>query len=246
MGTRLSLALHLDSNIPRIIALHTGERLFVTTCGRANNLEHIEADSLANRSALSSENLIARFDTEGRRDVHGGVFVSLLESIVFLDVVQVVLSNDDGILHLRCLNNSGDELSSDVDRSGPRAFFVDVGPIDGGSWCFDSESDRLVVPGIPERLLFSQYAFLSDEDAVLFLEASLVLLDLSCDGGPRHGGVAAWTFCNLRRIGVTDFELSLENHTSHVTGKLFALRLESRDTQLAILSKTSKLKLVSR
>ena len=44
----------------------------------------------------------------------GRVLVTLLETVVLLDVVQVVLTDDDGVLHLGGLDRASDQLATDV------------------------------------------------------------------------------------------------------------------------------------
>jgi len=46
--------------------------------------------------------------------VHGRVLVALLETVVLLDIVQVVLTDDDGVLHLGGLDHASDQLATDV------------------------------------------------------------------------------------------------------------------------------------
>ena len=40
--------------------------------------------------------------------------MSLLESIVLLDIVQVILTDDDSVLHLGSLDHARDKLATDV------------------------------------------------------------------------------------------------------------------------------------
>eukprot|EP00965_Chrysotila_dentata_P210554 6185956-Pleurochrysis_carterae.AAC.4 len=67
--------------------------------------------------ALPSEDRIAGAHAEARRDVDRGVLVPLLETVVLLDVVQVVLADDHRVLHLGGLDDAGDELTANVDRA---------------------------------------------------------------------------------------------------------------------------------
>ena len=72
-------------------------------------------DRLRQRPALARKDLVTRLHAESRRDVDRRVLVPLLETIVLLDVVQVVLADDDGVLHLGRLNHAGNQLSPNVD-----------------------------------------------------------------------------------------------------------------------------------
>ena len=73
-------------------ALHAVEALLATL--RPNHLEHVESHGLGERAALPSENLVAGLNAEAGGDVDGRVLVTLLETVVLLDVVKVILRND--------------------------------------------------------------------------------------------------------------------------------------------------------
>ena len=60
------------------------------------DLEDVEANSLGEGTALACSDDVALLDLEGGRAVDGGVGVALLETVVLLDVVQVVATDDDG------------------------------------------------------------------------------------------------------------------------------------------------------
>ena len=65
------------------------------------NLDNVEADGLGEGSALANSHDITLLNTgESGRAVSGDVLVSLLESVVLLDVVEVISSDNDGSLHL--------------------------------------------------------------------------------------------------------------------------------------------------
>lgn len=68
---------------------------------------------------------------EARRQVDAHVLVSLLESAVFADEVQVVAADDDGTLHLHFTNDTGENSASDRDHAGEGAFLVNVVTRDG-------------------------------------------------------------------------------------------------------------------
>ena len=54
------------------------------------------------------------------------VAVPLLETIVLLDVMQIVSSDDDRTLHLHLLDSAGQDATTDRDIAGEGALFVDV------------------------------------------------------------------------------------------------------------------------
>ena len=65
------------------------------------NLDHVEADGLGEGSALANSDDVTLLDSgESGGAVSGEVLVSLLESVVLLDVMKVVSSDDDGSSHL--------------------------------------------------------------------------------------------------------------------------------------------------
>ena len=75
------------------------------------NLDNVEADSLGKRSALANGNGVTLLNTgEGGGAVSGQVLVSLLESVVLLDVVEVVSSDNDGSLHLGRNDNTPNHI----------------------------------------------------------------------------------------------------------------------------------------
>lgn len=58
--------------------------------------ENVEADSLAERAALANSHDITGLDTESGGAMDGDVLVTLLESVVLLDVMEVITSDDNG------------------------------------------------------------------------------------------------------------------------------------------------------
>jgi hypothetical protein len=64
------------------------------------NLKDIESDCLRDRSTLAEDNDISFFDLEAGGDMHREVGMSLSESVILLDVVEVISSDYDGSVHL--------------------------------------------------------------------------------------------------------------------------------------------------
>ena len=60
----------------------------------------IEADGLGQGSALADGNDITDSKSEGWGAVSGDSLVALLESVVLDDVVEVIATDDNGVLHL--------------------------------------------------------------------------------------------------------------------------------------------------
>lgn len=144
------------------------------------DLEHVEADSLRQRSALSDSDNVSFLDSETRRAVGDNVGVSLLISVVLLHKVQVVSSEHDGVSHLVGDDHSSEDLSSDGDVAGEGALFVHVVSLDGLLGGFEAESDVLEVPG--GLLVLGDEEFLGvGVDSLLLLVAVFFLLSHICD-----------------------------------------------------------------
>lgn len=60
----------------------------------------------------------------------GHVSVTLLETVVFADVVQVVATNHNGALHLRLDHDTAQNTTTNGHIAGERALLVDVVTID--------------------------------------------------------------------------------------------------------------------
>lgn len=62
--------------------------------------DHVKADGLGEGSALTDSHDVTDLDAECGGTVGGERFMALFESVVLLDVVQVIASDDDSSLHL--------------------------------------------------------------------------------------------------------------------------------------------------
>jgi len=58
------------------------------------------------------------------------VAMSLLKTVVLLDVMEVITSDDNGPLHLHLLNDTGEDATTDGNVTSEWAFLVDVGSFD--------------------------------------------------------------------------------------------------------------------
>lgn len=65
-------------------------------------------------------------EPESGWQMYGHVLVSLFETTVFSDIVQIVTTNNDGTLHFQLLNNSVQNTTTDAHVSSEWAFVVDV------------------------------------------------------------------------------------------------------------------------
>lgn len=70
--------------------------------------------------------------------------MTLLVSVVFWNIVQVVTSDDDGTVHLGRDNGTGQDLTSDRDVTNEWALLVNVVTSDGGLWGLETQTDLLV------------------------------------------------------------------------------------------------------
>ena len=59
------------------------------------------------------------------------VAMSLFETVVLLDVMEIVTADDDSPLHLHLLNDSGENTSTNRNISSEGAFLVNVRTLNG-------------------------------------------------------------------------------------------------------------------
>ena len=64
------------------------------------DLHNVKSNGLGKWSALATSHDVTLLDIKARRAVHSGVLVTLLETVVLLDVVQVMATNNDCSCHL--------------------------------------------------------------------------------------------------------------------------------------------------
>lgn len=63
---------------------------------------------------------------KARRHVDRHVLVALFETVVLLDVMQVVSSDDNGPVHLHLGDDTGQNATTDGDLAGEGTLLVDV------------------------------------------------------------------------------------------------------------------------
>jgi len=136
--------------------------------------QDVESDGLGEGSALTANDHITFLDSESRGDVDGGVLMSLFESVVFLNVVKIVSSDDEGSGHLGGNDDTLDDLSSDGDVTGEGALLVNVSSLDGRFGGLEAQTDVLIVSNTLGGLLGEEVLGVQ-EDTVLLLESVLVL-----------------------------------------------------------------------
>ena len=122
-----------------VCGLELGELLALDVTGLLGNLEDVEADSLGEGTALADNHAVALVDPEAGGHVDGEVRVTLLETVVLGDVVEVVTPDDARPPHLCRHNNAVKNPPADRDRPSEGALLVNVRPV-----------DRLIGGGKPE------------------------------------------------------------------------------------------------
>ncbi len=102
-------------------------------------------NSLGQRSALSNSDNISFLNSEAWRTVSNDVGMSLLVSIVLLNVVEIVSSDNNSVSHFVRDNHGSKDLSSNAYISSEWAFFVNIVSLNGFFWGFETKSDISVV-----------------------------------------------------------------------------------------------------
>lgn len=137
--------------------------------------DDVEADGLGERSALADSDDITNSGTgEGRRQMSGHVVMSLLESVVLLDVVKVISAEDHSSGHLVGENDTLEDSTSDGHVGGEGALLVDVLASLGFSGGLETETDLLEVAGV-FGLLSTGDLLGVEENTELLLESSFSL-----------------------------------------------------------------------
>jgi hypothetical protein len=69
---------------------------------------------------------VAQNSPEAWRQVNAHILVSLFETAVLADEVQIVTTDDDGSLHFHLAHDAGQDSATDGAHAGEGAFLVDV------------------------------------------------------------------------------------------------------------------------
>ena len=129
-----------------------------------------------NLPALSKSNDVTFGHDESGRHVSGQVAVTLLETVVFGNVVKVITTNDNSPLHLGGDNHTTNDTSTDGHVSSEGALLVYVVSIHGLARSLEAETDILPVTGAAATLSLGDTSLtLSDEDSRLLLESRFSL-----------------------------------------------------------------------
>ena len=139
--------------------------------------EDIEMNSLGKRSAFSNGDNISLLDSEAWRAVSNDVSMSLLISVILLNIVEIVSSNNDSVFHLVGRDGHGSkDLSSDVDISSEWTFLVNVVSLNSFFGSFESETDVSEISDSFSSLGEEEFLVVV-EDSGLFLIGLFFLLD---------------------------------------------------------------------
>jgi len=117
--------------------------------------------------------------------MHGNILMTLLETTVFLNVVQVVATNDYRSLHLGGNHQPLQDTSTDTDFTGKRTLAIDVVAFHSGGRRLDTESNIL---DVSHGLVGSGLA--GYKNGILFLVGFFVLIALGVlagDAGHAEG-----------------------------------------------------------
>ena len=139
--------------------------------------DDIEPDRLGKGTALSEGDNITFLYGKGRRAMSGNVRVTLLETTVLGNVVQVITSDDNCSLHLGGHDNSLHDGTTNRNISGERTLLVNIVSFDSGRGSLNTETDvlyethRLVALG-------ANGALTSNKDGILLLVSLFVLIAL--------------------------------------------------------------------
>jgi hypothetical protein len=122
-----------------------------------------------------------------RRDI----LMTFLETLVLLNVVQVITTHNDCALHLRGQDDTLQDATTDGNIARERALFVHVRTLNGGLGCFEAQTDGLVET---RAALFTLEFFRGKEDTILLLKGffvltlyNIVVSTLQSSGGYRLG-----------------------------------------------------------
>src|SRR3546814_16595970 len=102
--------------------------------------------------ALAKGDDVADLHVEGRGAVSRDVGVALLETVVFLHVVKVVTTDDNGADHLVGLDDTLHDVTTDADITGEGALVVDVLTLNGGTRGLETKADVAVIAAFATTL----------------------------------------------------------------------------------------------
>ena len=128
--------------------------------------DDVESDGLGDWSALANDDDVAHLGSAERwRAVSWQVVVSLLESVVLFDVVQVVSSQDQSSAHLGRQHDSLEDSASDGHVRGEWALVVNVRSLNCRRWSLETYNNIIHTLYLPRPIflmnLFPPATFLA-------------------------------------------------------------------------------------
>ena len=102
---------------------------------------NVETNGFGKRTALSNGDNITFLDIKGWGAVNGNVLVTLFETTLLGDVVQIIPSNNDCSLHLGGDNHTVEDTSSNGNIASEGALLVDVAALNGCGRGLDSQTN---------------------------------------------------------------------------------------------------------
>ena len=147
---------------------------FVLGTSSSGDLKCVELDGLRQRSAFTYGSNISNTDVpkmtektvklhrtkilreiafsndlpEARRHVNGHILVAFFESVVFLDVVQVISTDNDSPVHLHLSDDTSEDATTDGHFTGEGALLVNVVSILGLIGDLESQTRVAEKPGL--------------------------------------------------------------------------------------------------
>merc|ERR1719401_2947229 len=104
--------------------------------------DDVESNGLSERSALTSRDDVTLLDVESWGSMNRTVGMTLLESVEFLDVMQISPTHHNRSFHLACGDaHTLQDLSSDRNVSGEGALLVDVSALLGLTRSLKAQAD---------------------------------------------------------------------------------------------------------
>jgi len=88
--------------------------------------------------------LVSLVQSEARGAVAGNISMAFLEPVVFLNVVQIIPSDDDSPLHFGGLDDAFQNAASNMDIAGERALLIHIHTVDGGWRGLEAQTNSFV------------------------------------------------------------------------------------------------------
>ena len=149
-------------------------KCFLTSFLSFLKFDNIESNSLREWSALANSDSVADFNVaESWRDVNADCSMSFLISVILLDEMNIVSSNDESVSHLGRENDSFEDLSSNANIACEGAFLINICSLDCLFWSSETKSDVFIVSNASFSSAFNKLSVL--EDSSLLFECLLSL-----------------------------------------------------------------------